>query len=138
MKVLKLEKQTITLPSKSVILNEAFSIPNPIKVFDNYVMPQEISNQGTYDDTSKSITWLVSDDRNEESFKFSEDIKVNYINIEFSGTVYQPLTIDNIDKKDKLQQSIKDAQAVLDGDTTTDKIIRAIYNLSKAIQDYNR
>lgn len=138
LKVLKLEKQTITLPSKSIISNEAFSIPNPIKVFDNYVMPQEISNQGTYDDTSKSITWLVSDDRNEESFKFSEDIKVNYTNIEFSGTVYQPLIIDNTDKKAKLEQSIKDAQAVLDGDNTTGKIIKAIYDLSKAIQEYNK
>lgn len=138
LRYLNLKSQTITLSSKSIVLNESFSIHNPIKIFDNYVMPQEISSQGTYDNNSNSITWLASDDKNEESFKFSEDIKVNYVETKFNGTVYQPLTIDNTDKKDKLQQSIKDAQAVLDGDTTTDKIIRAIYNLSKAIQDYNR
>lgn len=138
LRYLNLKNQTITLPSKSIVLNESFSIHNPIKIFDNYVMPQEISNQGTYDNNSNSITWLASDDKNEESFKFSEDIRVNYAETKFNGTVYQPLTIDNIDKKDKLQQSIKDAQAVLDGDTTTDKIIKAIYDLSKAIQDYNK
>lgn len=87
---INLRNQKATLYKKYIQPNENFNIKNPLNIFENPVLPNNISNNGSYNPNNNTITWISSDISRNETFNFSH----KFDHGEFSGTVTLPIIIE--------------------------------------------
>lgn len=91
-----IDTNKIMLNNKLVNPNEEFSIQNPLNVFGNPIVPNNISNGGIYNQNDNTITWTSSNINSNETFSFNVKFSEIYEKIydgEFSGIVTVPTVI---------------------------------------------